>query len=182
MHGNFRPATLEEYIKWLNGYMARGGRPTHYRENTSFQAGDFLYVTGIFFLRGEGGAMSRNIIVDKGATLKLIDPRRDFGHNCLFYMKGYKYQEHEGSQTRCVPIFSDGAFLSIWGMKRHIRRLKEQRIIKEKARAKELQEHRRAMEDRKSGPLSSSEDNWSGNPAIDRQHIVGRALQSRHRP
>lgn len=83
MYGAFRPASLDEYVLWLNGYVAHRGVPTQYLNCSFLQFGRILYVTGLFSLDAEEGAEARYIIVTAGA--KLAPSRRSLGRNVLLF-------------------------------------------------------------------------------------------------
>lgn len=45
MKGDFRAATLDEYISWLRGWIKKGNAPTHYFD-VPFSRIGFLFVRG----------------------------------------------------------------------------------------------------------------------------------------
>src|SRR6266496_199429 len=105
--GNFRPATLEDYLQWLRGYLrSRRNTPTHYRD-FPFKRMNFLFAEGVLDLKGEAGSSARCVIMGEVASLT---PKSKLGHNTLFLMNGFAVQSHGPA---VVPIFSDREFLRI---------------------------------------------------------------------
>lgn len=97
-----KQARLSDYITWLEGYLAKGYKPTHtYLYN--WPARDFLIATEDFYLGDECGASSRSIIVPKG--INWLGGAR--GHNNLYYMEDFKVEGH------FVPLYLDKAFRSL---------------------------------------------------------------------
>lgn len=115
MKGKFQPATLEQYIKWLRGFLQKGGRPTvYYRYLFEVAARDFLYVPGgVFRLHGELGADARRLIVARGAQK---DPVGGVGDNTVMFLDGFTLL----SARPFAPIYSDPGFLGLPGVRRFI--------------------------------------------------------------
>lgn len=99
----FRAATTTEYVEWLKGYLANGGRITHYYDRP-FPAERFLYAVQSFVLADERGSVAREIIVPKGIRFS-----GDLGHNRLYIMKGFEAIGHS------VPVFGDREFHDLPG-------------------------------------------------------------------
>lgn len=105
-------ATLEQYLKWLRGYIRSGGKPTHFYDYP-FKNGRFRYArSGTLTIDSdyEYGARSRNIIVASGVKAERTRPGAVFdgwGHTKLYFMRG-----HRANDT-IVPVYSDPEFAGI---------------------------------------------------------------------
>lgn len=99
MDGKTRPATKEDYMKWLKGYLENGGNVTHvYDRNMGLD--DWEVVTKDFVISQLYGASSKNLIIENGVTFK----GGAEGHNGMYFMDGFRL--HCG----IVPIYSDIVF------------------------------------------------------------------------
>lgn len=105
------PATLTQYLLWLDGFIKKGGRPSHYYDypfanaRLTYALGDVMVDSG-----AEYGAFSRHIIVPCGLDARCTNPSASFngwGHTDLFFMDGYRTNSLE------VPVYSDPEFESI---------------------------------------------------------------------
>jgi hypothetical protein len=101
-----RPATLDEYVQWLRGYIKRGGSPTHYRDH-SFVSGDMRYADADVTIDSdrEFGARSRSIILAPGVNAIRTNPHGAFfgwGHSKVYSMDRFRLVT--GS---VVPAYSD---------------------------------------------------------------------------
>ena len=86
------PATIDQYLFWLEGFVAKGGRPTH-SYDYPWRAERWLYASMDFAVNGECGARSVKVIVETGAAVLNPNPWKPFGgygHNELFLMDGFK--------------------------------------------------------------------------------------------
>ncbi len=100
------PATVHQYLLWLDGYVDKGGRP-NYDYGYRFGRRDWLYAPCGFAVNGECGASSMRVIVEHGAEVLHPNPWKPFdgyGHNTLYLMDEYKLIGHS------VPIYSDPEF------------------------------------------------------------------------
>lgn len=92
-----RPATVEDYRTWLEGYIKAGKEPTH--------SYDYLFPKHMFYVATHDfstvslyGSQSVSIIIPRGIS---VDLSRGKGHTDLFYMDGFK------TGGTWVPIYSD---------------------------------------------------------------------------
>lgn len=86
---NCNPATPIQYARWLQGYLAKGGRITHKY--------DFDFPTDGFFIAKQDceapslyGVHAINIIVPEGITVKA--DYSQIGHCKIYYMKDFSYK------------------------------------------------------------------------------------------
>lgn len=107
-----RWASVEEYIAWLRGYVARGGVVTH-RYNYPFAQFRLLYATAdvVIDSHAEYGARSRAIVVPKGISVTRSAtapdvPFRGWAHSTVYYMHGYAV----GGAQVIVPTYSEPEF------------------------------------------------------------------------
>jgi hypothetical protein len=107
------PATLGQYLAWLNGYIKRGGKPTHFydypigRLRFRYAAGGPLIVDS----DREFGADGRSVIVARGVTAERTNPAGPFGgwaHTRLYFMDGYR-----SNDPGIVPVYSNPEFDAI---------------------------------------------------------------------
>jgi hypothetical protein len=103
------PANLDEYIRWLRGYVANGGKPTHTcdypwaRARMRYATRSPLRIDSDY----DFGARARRIIVAEGVSVHRSDPCgafQGYGHDELYYMDGYR------QQGGVVPVYSDPEF------------------------------------------------------------------------
>jgi hypothetical protein len=96
-----RPASVQEYINWLDGYVKHGGKITH-KYNYSFSNAQFETATKSFALASPGlyGSAARNIIVPRSIKAKMYD----MGHCNLYFMDDFKLIGF------WVPIYKEGVF------------------------------------------------------------------------
>jgi len=107
-----QPADIEDYVLWLQGYVKRGGKPTHFYDYPVRRA-DFRYASSTVTVDSdyEYGARSRNIIVANGVTTERTRPAGPFGgwaHTHLYFMHGFRT-----SDPHWVPVYSDPEFDAI---------------------------------------------------------------------
>jgi hypothetical protein len=94
-------ATAEDYLKWLAGYLKRGGMPTNLNDYPMSRAIDRFYVAEEEFMSAPlYRDNSISIIVPKGVKYLGGNP----GQNQIYFMKGF---ERKGLW---VPVFSDTKF------------------------------------------------------------------------
>ena len=97
---SLRPASPEDYRRWLRGYIENGGKPTHvygYPFSTwkwYVAIGDIKAPTALH------GSQAIHMIIPAGINVA----QGDWGHCSLFFMDGYR----RASIT--VPIFGDTNF------------------------------------------------------------------------
>lgn len=115
MKGDFKPATLEQYIEWLTGWRKQGGSHLYYN-NFHFTRAGFLFVEGSFMLENEKGKRARRIIVGKHGQL---ESSSGLGHNELYFLDGFRHIEQALSR-REIPVYNDRAFRGIPGMRHFI--------------------------------------------------------------
>lgn len=100
------PATIHQYLYWLDGFIGNGGRPTHSCPYP-FPEG-WLYAPVGFAVNGQCGASSVQVIVGPGAEISNPNswkPFGGYGHNNLFLMSGYAT-----AGIGRVPVYSDQQF------------------------------------------------------------------------
>lgn len=100
------PATIHQYLLWMEGFIAEGGKPTHFYDYP-FDRPTWLYTSLDFAVNGECGARSQNVIVEAGATVLNPNPWKPFGgygHNHLYLMDGFRVIGD------WVPLYSDHEF------------------------------------------------------------------------
>jgi hypothetical protein len=102
------PATVDQYIAWLKGYIKRGGKPTHFYDYP-FDGEDFRYASSRVVVDSdyEYGSSSRHIIVARNVTTERTNPAGFFdgwAHTKLFFMHGYR------TNSYVVPVYSDPEF------------------------------------------------------------------------
>lgn len=103
-----QPATLDQYVRWLEGYTKRGGKVTHPYDRP-FGRAEFRYASTSLTIDSsyEYGARARHIIVASGVLTELTNPHEAFGgwgHSNLYFMHGYR------QAGRSVPVYSDPEF------------------------------------------------------------------------
>lgn len=81
---SLNPATYREYMAWIEGYIERGGKLTHYYDYS--MPSDFYIAISNFTIIPLYGAMSVNIIIPRGIT---VNNKTDIGHSNLYFMDGY---------------------------------------------------------------------------------------------
>ena len=102
------PAAVDQYAAWLQGYVKRGGRPTHFYDYPFSQA-DFRYAASTVTVDSdyEYGSSSRHIIVANGVRTERTKPAGPFGgwaHTKCYFMHGYR------TSGSIVPVYSDPEF------------------------------------------------------------------------
>lgn len=98
IHDNIRPATIDDYKEWLQGYIWNGGEATHYYDY-NFPTDEFFVLKKSGELPTLYGSYSINIIIPVGLALGV--EKNKIGHSNLYYMEDY---EHEG---HWVPIYKN---------------------------------------------------------------------------
>ena len=114
------PASLDQYLQWLRGFVKHGGVPTH-DYGYPFRQADFQYVSSTLTVNSdrEYGANSRNIIVGHGVQPERTNPRGHFGgwaHTKLFFM-----DNHRTNSAYVVPIYSNPEFREFRSLARQAR-------------------------------------------------------------
>lgn len=102
------PATIHQYLLWLDGYVSNGGKPSHDYGYAFERSGEWLYAPCGYAVNGECGARAKHVIVEHGAEVLNPNPWKPFGgygHNSLFLMDGYTT-----NRDFWVPIYSDPEF------------------------------------------------------------------------
>lgn len=102
----FRPATVTEYVTWLQSHLAAGGRITHAYDYPMARQ-QFVTATRDFVTDGECGAQALSIVVPTG--VRHLGGR--LGHNNL-----YVIDEGKASDPNLVPVFSDHEFDGLPGV------------------------------------------------------------------
>lgn len=95
----FRPASVDQYVTWLEGYLEAGGRITHAYDYPIARP-SFLVAVANFTTGGECGSRSRQIIVPQNVQ----HLGGDLGHNTLYFMDGFRVVGH------FVPVYNDPEF------------------------------------------------------------------------
>lgn len=98
---HLKPADIEDYKKWLRGFLAKGGNPTH-NYNYEMEREGFFKATEDFEIFPFYGSGSLNIIIPQGIKCDGID--KGIGHNNLYFEDGY---EVKGD---FVPVYKDIKF------------------------------------------------------------------------
>lgn len=98
-----RNANLRDYIEWLTGYLANGGKPTHFYDR-SFDPSRVFVADRDFNTGDECGANSAMILVNKGVR----HLGGGIGHNTVLYFDGFK-----ASGSAWIPIYSDASFYKL---------------------------------------------------------------------
>jgi hypothetical protein len=102
-----RKALISEYAAWLRGYLAQGGKITHFYD---YPFKGFLFADeNILVDRGECGANSRHIIMKSGSRALQSSPGGAFdgwGHTTIYLMDGFSLP----ATHRWVPVYSDSEF------------------------------------------------------------------------
>jgi hypothetical protein len=104
------PATLDQYLAWLDGYVKRGAIPTHFY-NYPFSGFTFALSNIMVNSDTEYGANSRSIVVSAGLRVACTRPGGRFdgwGHSSLFLMDGFTVV---GSDW--IPVYSNPEFDSV---------------------------------------------------------------------
>ena len=102
------PASLDQYVTWLRGYVKHGEKPAHFYDYPFSRAG-FRYAATPLTVDSdyEYGSSSRNIIVAAGVTTERTKPAGPFNgwaHTKLYFMHGYR------TNDSIVPVYSDPEF------------------------------------------------------------------------
>jgi hypothetical protein len=103
-----QPATIEDYVLWLQGYVKRGGKPTHFYDYP-FSQMDFRYASSRLVVDSdyEYGSSLRHIIVARNVTTERTNPAGPFNgwaHTKCYFMHGYR------TNDSIVPVYSDPEF------------------------------------------------------------------------
>lgn len=100
------PAQLWQYVEWLRGFVANGGRPTH-AYDYRFGRRSWVYAPREFAVNGECGARALHVILDHGARVLNPNPWKPFGgygHNTLYLLDDFQLIGH------WVPIYVNPEF------------------------------------------------------------------------
>lgn len=105
--GTTEPATLDQYIAWLRGYIASGGRPTHFYD---YPFTGFEYATSDIVIDGvsKRGVHGRMIIVPAGLHATTRTGRRSsngWGHTKIFCVAGFWTND-----PATVPVYVNDEF------------------------------------------------------------------------
>ena len=95
-------ASVEDYLKWLEGFFNGGGSPS-YCYDYPFEQEKFYITHHPLELPALYGVLAFKLIVPVGVDVRPIEVIQDFGHIDIFWMDGFKTN---GS----IPIFSDTDF------------------------------------------------------------------------
>lgn len=80
-----RPATIIDYVRWLEGYIGAGNRPTHYYQY-KFPENDFFVAESDFTVTPLYGSCAVQIIVPEGVRVESSNT----GHINVYHMDGFK--------------------------------------------------------------------------------------------
>ena len=98
LYPRLRPASVNDYLGWLKGYIEKGGKPSHVYDYPFSRWEWYVAVENIKPIQLYG-AQSINIIIPDWVSAK----DGDWGHCNLFYMDGYR-------ASNFVPLFKDTNF------------------------------------------------------------------------
>lgn len=129
--GIFVRASVSDYVAWLCGYVANGGRITQVYDY-EFSRARFLVARADFTLGGECGAESRPIITASESQFR----GGDIGHNKIYCLDGYKIS----ARMPWVPAFADPEFAGVPGYREAVE------VANECKRGREAAERRRKAE------------------------------------
>jgi hypothetical protein len=106
------PATLGQYLAWLDGYVKRGAIPTHFYDYP-FSRAEFTFALSNIMVNSdtEFGARSRRVIVPEGLRVACTRPGSRFGgwgHSTLFLMDGFAV-----AGSNWIPVYSNPEFESV---------------------------------------------------------------------
>ena len=103
-----RKARPRDYKEWLEGFLAKGGKPTHWYDYPITNRGVYLsggQAPATWFVAKKDfatlplcGSMAIHVIVPTGIQ---VDKTAGLGHCNLYYMDGFGYDGH------WVPVFTD---------------------------------------------------------------------------
>jgi hypothetical protein len=96
MFPHLRQASVDDYKKWLAGFLKTDGLPSHYYDYP-FNKTDWYVATSDLEIFPLYGSASVNIIVPAGITVS----DTGLGHNNLYFMKDFSTRGH------FVPVFKD---------------------------------------------------------------------------
>lgn len=110
---NVRPATAEDYSKWVEGYMKQGVEPNYYCNTPLNESTDiFLVAKQNFKVPKLYGAQAVNIIVPEGIEIGLDEG--NLGHSTLYFMEDFSikdaqnyYDTDDKGSNKSVTIYSD---------------------------------------------------------------------------
>lgn len=98
LQGNIRPATVNNYIKWLRGYLQKGGKVTHtYDYPMDRVISSWVVAHSDFAIAPLHGSYSLNIIVLNGVKFN----GGNLGHSKLYFMDEFTHE------SNLVPIYTD---------------------------------------------------------------------------
>ena len=98
-----RPATINEYIDWLIGYLKKGGEITHsYDYPMTRVLEEWFVVEKDFTIRPLYGARSVNLIVPHG--VKFLGKKKDLGHSNLYFEDEFKTLNDTFDE---IPVYCD---------------------------------------------------------------------------
>lgn len=112
---NLRPAKKQDYISWLKGYLARGGK--NIRLNSALferDANEFFVAKNDFELFPLHGVDAINLIVPKNINIVGIDSfeqknLKRLGHSILYLEDGYRVIEDASYPS--IPLYKDLQYL-----------------------------------------------------------------------
>lgn len=97
-----RPATAEDYSKWVEGFMEKGGKPEYYCNTPITDATDiFLVAKKDFTVPKLYGAQAVNLIIPK--DINIDAESGELGHSTLYFMKDFSIT----GKSKSVKIYSD---------------------------------------------------------------------------
>lgn len=103
MFPNLKHASLEDYKRWLKGYLSLGNESTHYYDYPfSHVADEFYSAIAHFEVVPLFGAQAISIIVPES----IIVSGEDKGHSNLYFEEGFRV----AGKHPFVPIYSDIKF------------------------------------------------------------------------
>ena len=108
-HFCLRPATVEDYRQWLNGFLAKGGRISNFYDSPlegSPHIKELWVAKKDFHLARLTGTDSIHVIIPKGVRYLGSTKNDQLGHNVFLTMDGY----HQVGTAFMVATFSDTGF------------------------------------------------------------------------
>lgn len=100
-----RPATINDYTKWLKGYILRGMTVSLVYQQNFPRRNFFVATRDIPEMPRLCGALAVNIIVPEGVQAPKLTEHMPYGHSVLYFMDGF---EIYGGKT--PPVNADISF------------------------------------------------------------------------
>jgi hypothetical protein len=113
--GRLRPAKLDDYLFWLNGFLQRGGQPTDYYPFPMEHHSNFaFYEPGAQPLRLEGSIAHPSFIIVPGGSFA---PIIESGIFMLFHVGIHAVEAKNIRPGHIVPVFNNPEFLEHPGLR-----------------------------------------------------------------